>query len=124
MRKKMPKDNTKEAGVAPKGKIRITGRAVVTPPGAITGAHAEDLKKRLNAAIDQHKTEIILDLKKVSLIDSKGLEALVDIHDRLFALGGALKLVDVNAICWDIFIATRLVNTFKVYNDFQEAIKS
>jgi len=98
-------------------------RTILTPKESLTHQNCKDLEAMFNEAMNQHKTEIILDCKAVSCMDSAGLELLVQVNDKLQERGGILKIIALNDVCKDIFIATRLISIFPVYENIHEAIK-
>ena len=105
------------------GTARISSRAIITPKESLTYQNCEELEAMFNDSLDQHKTEIILDFKAVSFLDSEALELLVRIHEELRNRGGILKIIGIDAVCRDILNATRLINVFQLYEDIHKAIK-
>ncbi len=105
------------------GTARISSRTIITPKESLTYQNCEELEAMLNDYLDQHKTEIILDFKAVSFLDSEALELLVRIHEELRNRGGILKIIGIDAVCRDILNATRLINVFQLYEDIHKAIK-
>ena len=103
---------------------KVGQRTVLAPQGALTHKNCEELEAAFNEPINQHKTEIILDCKDVSYLDSKALELLVRMHEMLKNQGGTLQIIGLNAVCNDILLVTRLSHTFKVYKNIHEAIKN
>ena len=97
--------------------------SVLAPKESLTFQNFEELEGAFNEHIDQYRTKIILDCKDISFFDSEGLELLIRVDEKLRKRGGILKIVGLNSVCRDIFVATRLINTFHVYGDFQEAIR-
>ena len=78
-----------------------------------------------NECISQNKTELILDCKAVSFMGSEALEFFLRMHGVLKDRGReCLKFINVNPICRDIFISTRLINILYVHEDIHEAIRS
>ena len=102
---------------------KISARKIITIKESLTFQNCDELETIFRDCLGQQKTEIILDFKKISFLDSEGLELLLRIHDELKDHGGALKLVGLNAVCLDILKATRLINVFRVYEDIHKAIK-
>jgi anti-anti-sigma factor len=98
-------------------------RTILTPKEPLTHQNCKEVTAMFNEAINQHKTEIILDCKAVSHVDSAGLELLVQINEKLRERGGILKLTALNDVCKDILIATRLISLFPVYENVHEAIR-
>ena len=105
------------------GTARISSRTIITPKESLTYQNCEELEAMFNDSLDQHKTEIILDFKAVSFLDSEALELLVRIHEELRNRGGMLKIIGIDAVCRDILNATRLINVFHLYEDIHKAIK-
>ena len=105
------------------GTAKVSSRTVVAPKESLTNRNCEAFEAKLNDCLDQHKTEIILDFKAVSFLDSEALELLVRIHKELRNRGGILKIIGMDAVCRDILNATRLINVFHVYEDIHSAVK-
>ncbi|MBW1742580.1 MAG: STAS domain-containing protein [Deltaproteobacteria bacterium] len=99
-------------------------RAILTSKESLTHQNCKELEAMFNEAIDQHKTEIILDCKAMSYMDSAGLELLAQVEENLRERGGIMKIIALNDVCKDILVATRLMNVFHVYKDIHEAIRS
>ena len=102
---------------------KISTRTVLVPKESLTYQNCEELEAMFEECLNQHKTEIILDLKAVSFLDSKALELLIRMHDELRNRGGALKIIGMDSICRDILTATRLIYVFQVYNDIHKAVR-
>jgi anti-anti-sigma factor len=105
------------------GTGRVSSRTIFAPRESLTYENCKELEAMFNDSLDQHKTEIILDFKAVSFLDSEALELLVRIHEELRNRGGVLKIIGIDAVCRDILNATRLINVFRVYEDIHKAIK-
>ena len=104
--------------------VKLGNRIVLTPKESLTYQNCIELEATLSEFITRKKTEVILDFKAVSFLDSETLELLVRTHEELEKEGGVLKIVGMNAVCRDILLATRLIHVFRVYADIPEAIKS
>jgi anti-anti-sigma factor len=111
---KAPKIGTWEAGA----------NMVLTPKESLTYQNCEEIEGVFDEYIEQFKTKIILDCREIAFMDSKGLELLLRIDEKLRKRGGTFKIVGLNSICRDIFIATRFINMLSVYKDINEAIRS
>jgi anti-anti-sigma factor len=97
---------------------------VLTPKESLTHQNCAEIEGVFDGYIEQLKTKIILDCKEIAFMDSKGLELLIRVDEKLKKRGGTLKIVGLNSVCRDIFFATRLINTLRVYKDINEAIRS
>lgn len=120
----MTSDKIAEIKPAKAGEMRAGARTIMTPGESLTYQNRTEFEAMFNEAFNQHKTEIILDCKAVTFIDSESLEVLLQLEKELRKRGGNLKIIGLNAVCRDILIATRLINVFLVYEDIHEAIRS
>ena len=120
----MAQSNVIEMSSSKVGITRMGSRIVLTPRGPVTFQNLDSLKNMFSECMGNKNTEIILDCKAISFMDSETLEFIMQIHEGLKKQRGILKLINVNAICRDIFIVTRLINVFYLYDDIHMAIKS
>ena len=104
--------------------VNVSGRTVLVLQRSITHENCPDTEKSIYAAIEQDKTEVILDCKNVGLLDSAALELLLQIHYELRSRRGALKIIGLNDVCEDILMSTRINNALLVYKDIHEAIRN
>ena len=109
---------TSKMGVAKGG-----ARTILTPKASLTHETREGLEASFTECLEQRKTEVILDCKAVSFLDSEGLELLVHMHEELKERGGALKIIGVNPVCRDILLATRLISNLNVHEDIHDALR-
>jgi anti-anti-sigma factor len=105
------------------GMAKGRARSILAPKTSITYETREDLETTFKECLEQRKTEVILDCKAVSFLDSEGLELLVQMHEELKERGGALKIIGVNPVCRDILMATRLIGNLHVHEDIHEALR-
>jgi anti-sigma B factor antagonist len=70
----------------------LAGGLVLAVSGELDIATAPGLRERLGAAVDSGMTRIVVDLRRVTFMDSIGLAAVVHARSRLRA-GGRLALV-------------------------------
>ncbi|HEV3003162.1 MAG TPA: STAS domain-containing protein [Pirellulales bacterium] len=66
----------------------------------------------------------VLDLGRVALIDSTGLEWLLTSQEKFVQRGGAIKLAAPNQLCRDILLATGVDRHFEVFADAVAAVGS
>jgi anti-sigma B factor antagonist len=82
----------------------------------------------LSSVIDdccrQGQPRIVIDLERIPLIDSAGLELLLDVRDRCLQRGGLLKLAAPKALCRDILTVTGLTEQIEVLSDAVTAVGS
>jgi anti-anti-sigma factor len=88
------------------------------------GDHVERLRALLEHYIDEGQPHVVLDLQGVPLIDSCGLELLLEMHERYKRVGGALKLSNVSQLCGEILKITGVGQHFEIYPDTGAAVGS
>lgn len=97
------------------------GRYVIAVTGEIDIANAPKLHERLVRAFDVPSSEVIVDLSKVSFIDSTGLGVLVNARQRSRNNGSSLKLILPHGQARFPFEVTGLAELFDLHTvDSQE----
>ncbi|HKB67854.1 MAG TPA: STAS domain-containing protein [Pyrinomonadaceae bacterium] len=94
-----------------KGRLRVGGNAVA-------------LHRSIRSLVLEKKTQIILNLKGVTFIDSCGLGELVASQVSVENKGGEIKLIGLTDQLRELFRATRLLAVFDIYANEVEAIQS
>lgn len=102
------------------------GVAIVTVIGDITLNKGGDvlLKDKIHSLIHQGHTSILLDLGRVSHIDSAGLGQLVQAYATTRSRGCSLALVNLTTRLRDLLVVTRLVTVFDTYESEAAAMAS
>ena len=90
----------------------------------IGGPELMEVKGVFQKAVDQDKKKVLLDLGKVSWMDSSGLGVLVSGHTTLSRAGGVLRILNATKKIHELFIITKLITIFDTYTDEQEALNS
>lgn len=85
---------------------------------------ANELKEKLNEAMDDGYKKIIVDLSECDFVDSSFLGVLVNSLKKLVKLDGDLKLVGFRPAVRSMFELTRLFRVFESFGNLQEAVKS
>ena len=97
---------------------------VLKPEGPIVASEAMDLRTRMDQAMKDHLGRVILDMSAVPLVDSEGLEALLDVSDHALTTGRWLKLCAANRTIREVLELTGLSNHFEHYEDTGSAVRS
>src|SRR4051794_31526896 len=90
--------------------------------GEIHVSTAPEFSERLNAAIAEGKTALVLDFSRVEFIDSTGLSVLLNGLRRLTRRQGALSVGCTNPTGLRPFQITRLDSTFHIVPTREEAL--
>jgi len=105
-------------------KEECRGVLVFTLDGRFDAYRAQGLRQELLEAIDQDNGRVIVDLSKVTLVDSQGLSALVTGMKRARQKGGDLRLVGLPSSVRIVFELTRLDRAFEILDTVSAAINS
>ena len=97
---------------------------VVSPSVAIVEGSAEKLLNTVVGKPADGQPMFVLDMSDVPMVDSVGLEALLDIQDALRERGGTMKLAGMSQLCADIFRVTGIAERIETYHDAKEAVRS
>ena len=112
-----PKFDVQESDVDERTRIIDAG-------GEIHVSTAPEFSERLNAAIAEGKTALVLDFSRVEFIDSTGLSVLLNGLRRLTRRKGALSVVCTNPTVLRLFEITRLDTTFDIHPTREDALKA
>ena len=78
--------------------------------------------KVCDEALSQGQPRLVFDLQSVPLVDSAGVELLLDVRDRCSQRGGALHLAAPTVLVRDILVATYAISQFAVFDDALSAV--
>jgi len=92
--------------------------------GEIDLYNAPEIKEIINSLIAEQKTNVIINLEKVSYIDSSGIGALISSLSNLKKYQGGLKIINVFASVRKVFELTKLTSFFEIYDSEDEALKN
>src|SRR6476659_972076 len=90
----------------------------------IAGDRVAELATQLNACADHGQPHVVLDLQGVAVIDSAGLELLLDAQEKYQRLGGALKLANPGTLFREVLKATGVGARFEIFPDTRGAVRS
>ena len=100
--------------------------AIITISGDITLNSGGDvlLKDKVQSLIQQGQQHLLIDLSRVSYVDSAGLGQLVQAYATTKNKGGSLKLVNVTKRLQDLLVVTKLLTVFDTFDDESAALAS
>ncbi|MEN1681896.1 MAG: STAS domain-containing protein [Planctomycetota bacterium] len=97
---------------------------VLTPAVPLTGDHPEELTAAINAQLGQGLPQLVLDLTSTPLMDSGGLEALLDARDSVRARGGVIRIAGPNPLVNDALVASGVGDHFELFGNTKAAVGS
>jgi anti-sigma B factor antagonist len=103
----------------------VDGVTVVAFAGDIVlGEETKNLRETIKGLLAEGKKKIVLDMGKVTFIDSSGLGALVGVHHSANLSGASLRLSNLGAKFKELLQITRLLTVFDVSDNESEAIRA
>jgi len=90
--------------------------------GEIDLYNAPEIKDIIQKLIEAQKYNVIINLEKVSYIDSSGIGALISSLSNLKKYQGGLKIINVYASVKKVFELTKLTSFFEIYESESEAL--
>lgn len=103
---------------------KLDGIVDIVPQGEIDLHNSPQLRQNLQQIIKDGKTNVIINLKNVSYMDSSGLATLVEAFQKLMKKGKKLVLYSLSDAVKNILSITRLDEIFAIYSSREEAIKN
>ena len=99
----------------------VAGSSVLVCSGRIVlGEESAKLRHVVKEALGECK-HLVLDLGKVTRIDSTGLGVLAGLHASARSAGGGIKLANLNPHLRDVLGITRLLTIFEVFDNAEDA---
>jgi anti-anti-sigma factor len=97
---------------------------MVTGDDPINFDHVSEVQALLEECGSRGQPRVVLDFDRVPLLDSAGLELLLDVQEQFHERGGALKLAGRNALCREILAVTGVGRHFEIFNEASSAVAS
>ncbi len=98
--------------------------AVLIVKDELAGDEVGAFVAQAERCIKERKCDLVLDCSSLEGLDSKGLEALVDLQSQCENELGSLKLCKLNPNCAKILEITRLARRFASFEDLESAVRS
>ncbi len=104
---------------------RTKGEIVILDiTGEIDLYNAPEIKDIISKLIEEQKYNVIINLEKVSYIDSSGIGALISSLSNLKKYQGGLKIINVYASVRKVFELTKLTSFFEIFDSEEDALAS
>ncbi|MEZ6134989.1 MAG: STAS domain-containing protein [Pirellulaceae bacterium] len=81
----------------------------------------EEVQAELDRVLHERLAQVVVDLRRVRLIDSAGLELLQDTQVRALRRGGAVRFAAASPLLRDVFRVTGLDQEFAIHSDVATA---
>lgn len=106
---------------------KITQHGAITalqPVDSIMVDTIDDIDRTLSPRLSGGVPNLVLDMSDVTLIDSAGLEWILDLDDACSGRGGCLRLCSVGELCQDILRVTSVGDQVQQFKSLTEALSS
>lgn len=97
---------------------------VIRPGGPLAGDDAAAFRARLGESLGDSMGRIVVDASEIAYLDSDGIEALIEISEKLSESGRVLKLTRVNETLREVFDLTQTAGWFECFDDINAAVRS
>lgn len=98
--------------------------SVVIGSDPLTSEHIPNAQRALEECLADGQPRAVLDMQGVALIDSSGLELLLDIQDAFESRAGSLKLAATSGLCREILAITGIASRFEQFPEVKSAVGS
>ncbi|PJZ68898.1 anti-anti-sigma factor [Leptospira perolatii] len=92
--------------------------------GEIDLYNAPEIKDVIAKLIEEQKYYTIINLEKVSYIDSSGIGALISSLSNLKKYQGGLKIINVAGSVRKVFELTKLTSFFEIFDNESDAVSA
>ncbi|MBF0566275.1 MAG: STAS domain-containing protein [Nitrospirae bacterium] len=98
------------------------GTSVIVLSGEIDMYTSPKLREKLLHLVKKEATPVIVDLSKVTYIDSSGIATFVESFKRMKSYEGKLQLVSIPDRVMNIFNFSKLDKVFEMYGSVEDAL--
>jgi anti-sigma B factor antagonist len=89
----------------------------------IGGEETDELRNTLKNVTEQNKSKLIINMEKVTYLNSTALGVLISAHASIVKKGGKIILCNLAKSIENIFVITKLTLVFEIATDLDSAIK-
>ena len=97
--------------------------AILGLSGKLTSDDSGVLEEKVSSLVNAGHTQIVLNLSRLTHMDSSGLGQMICCH-TIASRKGQIKLADVGSRVQDSLVMTKLIMVFDVYDSESEALAS
>src|SRR3954447_6610049 len=102
-----------------------SGVSVIEVSGRLTlGGGPTRLQGEIRRLLDEGKKDIVINLGRLTYMDSSGMGLLVGAYATVNREGGHLKLSNLTRRVKDLLLVTKLYTVFEIHGDEPDAVRS
>ena len=96
---------------------------LLTPRSDLSGGEeTREIERAIEEIIAQGSPKVVIDLGRVSFVNSTGLGSLVAAHQKCMNRGGWLRLAQIGKRIKNLFLITKLAFVFETFDSVEEAL--
>ncbi len=105
--------------------LRKEGNFVIVDlQGRMAMGEVEEFRAKWSEAMATGSKQLIINLSRVTMMDSSGIGTMIRCHSAMTANGGTIRVVGANTTVRQAFKITRLDKVFAFYDDEASALAS
>lgn len=97
---------------------------VIVPNVPLKSEYVQELQETVQHCLSDGLPMLVLNLHDVPLLDSAGLESLLDLRDAVENRGGTVKLAAPTPLAQDILRVSGVGRHFEIFPDEKAAVRS
>ncbi len=98
------------------------GIVIIEVSGEVDLYNAPTLKEEIQKLVEQEKYKIIMNLDRVSYVDSSGIGALISSYSNLKKFQGSMRISNVAGSVRKVFELTKLTSFFDIDDDEEQSL--
>lgn len=103
--------------------LRKEGNIVIVDlQGRMAMGEVEEFRAKWSEAMATGSKQLIINLSRVTMMDSSGIGTMIRCHSAMTAAGGTIRVVGANTTVRQAFKVTRLDKVFAFYDDEASAL--
>ena len=91
-------------------------------PVSLEGDSSARFKEKIRSYVGEGRSSLVIDMGRVTFIDSSGLGSLISALKVLRANGGDLKLANIGEQVYSVLEITRLLRVFETFETSEQAL--
>lgn len=96
--------------------------AILRSDKPLNAESAESARESTAKVLSTVRPKVVVDFSHIPLLDSQGLEWLLETHEKCASTGGRMVIAAPSPLCRDIIAVTQVGDSCTIYDDLLSAI--
>ena len=97
--------------------------SVIKMRSSLIGDGVAQCRQSVQDCLKNRRNQLILDMTDSPIVDSEGLEMIVDSQESCLSRGGKLVIIEPQPVCKEVLEITGINEFVAVFEDLREALK-